>query len=104
MEITRVKIMGVEYKLYNIQYRNRPFTIGEVKLGNLIDECIENNRYYYPVVEMEDNTIIQIATLDEQIYCFLGEELEKPTEYNIIDNVQEILDEFFTTEKSLKSN
>lgn len=86
MEISKVKINGNEYSIYNVELENGEIiSVGSEELGNLINDCIENDKYLYPMVELENGEIIRIKTLDETIAFFLFD-TPIPTKNDIIND------------------
>lgn len=92
MEKEIVKIKGVECTLYHVKHNGQWYTIGDNQLGNIIDECIENDQYLTPMVELECGEIIKVITLDEMIAFFLGD-LENPTEQDLHNEIEFVYDE-----------
>lgn len=93
MNTENVKINGIVYSLYHISYNGYDFVVGDKKLGDLIVWAIEHDKYCHRVVEIADDNIIRLDTLDNRIDMFLGEEFNNPTEEDVINNVKEIIEE-----------
>ena len=87
MEKEIVKIKGVECTLYHVKHNGQWYTIGDNQLGNIIDECIETDDYFSPMVEKENGEFIKVITLDEMIAFFLGD-LENPTEQDLHNEIE----------------
>lgn len=94
MKTTTYTINGNEYKVYEINFKGQTINIGDNKLNDLIMDIIEKEEKYVETqVTNEFGETMSLMTLDETIVAFLGEEMENPTEEQIIENVFEILDE-----------
>lgn len=94
MEITKIIAHNKVCFVYDITYQNTPFRVGDKVLNGIINQSILNETYINLSVKVNDETIA-ICDLDDTIYCFLGEYLTNPTERDIIENVEEILNEYF---------
>lgn len=94
MKTTTYTIKGNEYKVYTINFKGQTINIGECKLNDLIIDILEEEEKYVETqVTNEFGETMSLMTLDDTIVAFLGEEMESPTEEQIIENVFEILEE-----------
>lgn len=94
MEIIKVIAHNKVCFAYDITYKGTHFRVGDKVLGGIINQSILNETYINLLVKANDEPIT-ICHLDETIYCFLGEHITNPTERDIIENVEEILNEYF---------
>ena len=94
MRIREVFIDGIKCNIYQIEYKGIFFEIGDYHLCNFVEMAEEKGIYFEKEVE-EDGQIKTISTIDEDIYCYLSQYIHCPTEELIIDNVKEILEDYF---------
>lgn len=96
MIIEKYQIKGETYEVYEITYNGKTFRVGESRLEDLITEIIEvEGKYVETQVTNEMGETFSLEKLDDTIDVFLGDidSYGKPTQENIIENIQELLDE-----------
>ena len=96
MKVEKYKIDGETYEVYEVKYNGEYYKIGEYKLGELILKIIEvDEKYIETEVVTESGDIISLPTLDDEIFCFLGDTdaYGRPTEENLYENIIELLED-----------
>ena len=93
MTTETIKIEKKEYNIFTIEYKGETLKVGDCALGDKILDIIERDLFLCPMVTTADNSVVSPKHIDDTIYCFLGEEMENPTQEDIIENIISILEE-----------
>lgn len=93
MRTETIKIENKEYNIFTIEYKETKLKVGSYALCDKMNDIIERDLYLCPMVTTADNSVVTPELIDDTIFCFLGEDIENPTQDDIIENIQEILEE-----------
>lgn len=93
MTTETIKIENKEYNIFTIEYKGETLKVGDCALGDKILDIIERDLFLCPMVTTADNSVVSPEYIDDTIYCFLGEQMENPTQEDIIENIISILEE-----------
>lgn len=93
MTTETIKLENISFKIYTIEYKGETFKVGDNGLRGIINQSLLDNTYYSPMFKTADDSIVSPQYIDEDIYCYLGEDMEFPTQDMIIENIKDILEE-----------